>query len=99
MGVICYVSFSSEYINFSSPAGREDKQVRKKHLIRKTNELAPLHPFQSLQNSSFITCLRTLTALECLSQVFLRAVLILQIVNFSQDQRKLLLTVRLWLPV
>ncbi len=69
MGMICCVSLSNEYINFISPAGREGKQVGQEHLVRKTNELAPLHPFLSPRISSFITRSGSLTALDGLSQV------------------------------
>lgn len=64
MGVICCASFSDEYINLSLPAEREGKQVGEGGLVKKTNGLASLDPFQSLQTSSFITCLGTLTMLR-----------------------------------
>lgn len=45
-GCFCCVSFSSEYINLSSLAGKDGKQVGRS-ASSKTNELASLHPFQS----------------------------------------------------
>lgn len=70
MGVICCVSFSNEYINFTPPLGGKVNRFGEQCLVRKTNELAPLHPFQSPRTSSFITRCGALTALDCLSQVF-----------------------------
>ena len=77
MDVICCVSFSNEYINFSSPpARRGSKQVGEVRLSgERQMSSRPCTPSRGPRTSSFITRSGTLTALDCLSQAFFPPVL------------------------